>query len=55
MNMPSMNGVELAKRIRKTQPKVPLILLSSVGDEQFRQEVGLFNMILTKTTEHLTL
>lgn len=55
MNMPSMDGVELAKRIRKTQPRVPLILLSSAGDEQLKKEVGLFNIILTKPTKHLTL
>ena len=55
MNMPVMDGVELAKNIRSLQPKVPLILLSSVGSEQLKKAQGLFNRVLTKPTKHHTL
>jgi signal transduction histidine kinase/ligand-binding sensor domain-containing protein/DNA-binding response OmpR family regulator len=55
MNMPVMDGVELAKNIRETQPDLPIILLSSVGNEQLKEEPGLFNVVLTKPTKHHTL
>lgn len=52
MNMPGMDGIQLAKEIRKIQPELPLMLLSSVGNEQIRQEANLFNIVLTKPTKH---
>lgn len=52
MNMPYMDGIQLAKEIRKMFPHLPLILLSSVGNEQVRGEADLFNMVLTKPTKH---
>jgi len=55
MNMPGMDGVQLAKKIRIKYPLVPLILLSSMGNEQSRKESHLFNAILTKPTKHQVL
>jgi len=55
MNMPGMDGVQLAKKIRKNYPAIPLILLSSMGNEQSRKEAHLFNAILTKPTRHQVL
>jgi len=52
MNMPLMDGVELTKKIRKKYPDMPVILLSSIGNEQRRSEAHLFNSILTKPTRH---
>lgn len=52
MNMPDMDGIQLAKEIRKMQPEIPLMLLSSVGNEQIRHEANLFNIVLTKPTKH---
>lgn len=52
MNMPVMDGVQLAKRIRKTHPDVPIILLSSMGNEQSRKESHLFNAVLTKPARY---
>ncbi|ASU36377.1 hybrid sensor histidine kinase/response regulator [Mucilaginibacter xinganensis] len=52
MNMPGMNGVELAKKIRSVKPAMRLILLSSIGNEQIRNDAGLFNVILTKPVKH---
>jgi len=48
MNMPGMNGIELAQMIRKKFNKLPLVLLSSVGDEKMKDHPELFNGILTK-------
>lgn len=48
MKMPEMDGAELAKVIRTKIPLVPIILLSSVGDETRTNYSHLFNSILTK-------
>lgn len=55
MNMPVMDGVQLARKIRKMQPELPIILLSSMGNEQSRNESHLFNSILTKPARHQVL
>jgi CheY-like chemotaxis protein len=48
MKMPEMDGAELAEAMRKKIPQVPIILLSSVGDETRTKYSHLFNSILTK-------
>ncbi len=48
MQMPEMDGVELCQQIRSKFPKVPIILLSSIGDETKKKYPDLFNAILTK-------
>jgi CheY-like chemotaxis protein len=48
MQMPEMDGIELAQYIRETTPKVPILLLTSMGDERGKHHAGLFNAILTK-------
>jgi len=48
MQMPEMDGCELAQNIQQLYPELPIILLSSVGDERNKQYAGLFNSILTK-------
>jgi len=55
MNMPEMDGVQLAKNIRQTHPDLPLILLSSMGNEQSKHSAHLFNAILTKPTKQQVL
>jgi len=55
MNMPVMDGVQLTREIRKKHPDLPVILLSSMGNEQSRSEAHLFNAILTKPTRHQVL
>jgi signal transduction histidine kinase/ligand-binding sensor domain-containing protein/DNA-binding response OmpR family regulator len=52
MNMPEMDGIDLAKIIRNKYPKTPIILLSSIGNEQSRHEAHLFDVILTKPAKH---
>ncbi|NCD69921.1 hybrid sensor histidine kinase/response regulator [Mucilaginibacter agri] len=52
MSMPGMDGAQFADTVRGTHPKVPIILLSSVGNEQSRQMPHLFNVVLSKPTKH---
>ncbi|HEV3252226.1 MAG TPA: ATP-binding protein, partial [Puia sp.] len=48
MQMPGMDGVELATCIKKTHPDLPIIVLTSMGDDHYKQYPGLFRSILTK-------
>jgi CheY-like chemotaxis protein len=48
MQMPDMDGCELAEQVQRLYPEVPIILLSSVGDERNKKYAGLFKSILTK-------
>ncbi|MGA0559909.1 two-component regulator propeller domain-containing protein [Larkinella sp. VNQ87] len=48
MQMPEMNGVELARRIREQHAHLPIVLLSSVGEETRKAHPELFSAILTK-------
>jgi signal transduction histidine kinase/ligand-binding sensor domain-containing protein/DNA-binding response OmpR family regulator len=52
MQMPDMDGCELAGNIQHLYPKLPIILLSSVGDERNKKYSGLFKSILTKPIKH---
>ncbi len=52
MSMPGMDGVQFATSVKNKHPKLPVILLSSIGNEQSRQVSHLFNVILTKPTKH---
>ncbi|MFD1257063.1 response regulator [Mucilaginibacter terrae] len=46
--MPDMDGVQLAQNIKQKHPAVPIILLSSIGDEHARKHSKLFSYILNK-------
>jgi len=48
MNMPEMDGIELSRKIKELYPHIPIILLSSLGDESHRSYPGLFASILAK-------
>lgn len=50
--MPEMNGTNLATIIKEKYPELPIILLSSVGDESNKNYKGIFNAILTKPVKH---
>ena len=52
MQMPFMDGIELARGVKKKQPSIPIILLSSLGDERNKDYTGLFNAVLTKPIKH---
>ncbi|MFM9910472.1 MAG: response regulator, partial [Chitinophagaceae bacterium] len=48
MHMPEMDGIELAEKIKKIHPSLPIILLSSVGNEVGKNNAHLFNAVLSK-------
>lgn len=48
MHMPEMDGVELAKRIRESKVKTPLVLFSSVGRREVGDNMNLFSAYLSK-------
>jgi signal transduction histidine kinase/ligand-binding sensor domain-containing protein/DNA-binding response OmpR family regulator len=48
MHMPGMNGLELAKAIKKRYPRLPIMLLSSLGQDIGKGNNKLFNVVLAK-------
>jgi len=48
MEMPEMNGVAFAKKVKAINNKLPIIMLSSIGDESMKSFSNLFSAILTK-------
>lgn len=55
MQMPFMDGIELARSVKRKLPLMPVILLSSLGDERNKDYPGLFNAVLTKPIKHQVL
>ena len=56
MQMPGMDGVQLSSLIKEKYKSVPIILLSSIGDESKKKYPGLFTAVLTKPVkqQHLS-
>ncbi|MBC7743546.1 MAG: response regulator [Flavobacterium sp.] len=48
MQMPEMDGITLSARIKEAFPLIPIILLSSIGDETRSKHPELFVSVLTK-------
>ncbi|WP_295317669.1 response regulator, partial [Roseobacter sp.] len=48
MHMPDMDGLELARRMRKMRPGMPLVLFSSLGLRDVETEEALFDAYLAK-------
>ncbi|MDI4635112.1 GAF domain-containing protein [Pelomonas sp. V22] len=48
MHMPQMDGLELARRLRKLARKLPLVLFSSLGRREAGDTEGLFGAYLAK-------
>ncbi|HTF18505.1 MAG TPA: two-component regulator propeller domain-containing protein [Chryseolinea sp.] len=55
MLMPEMDGIQLARLVKKLYPSVPIILLSSMGDERGRNYSDLFSSVLTKPVKQTQL
>ncbi|HMH23065.1 MAG TPA: two-component regulator propeller domain-containing protein [Puia sp.] len=55
LQMPEMDGIVLAETIRKKYARVPIILLSSVGNERGKYEPDLFRSVLTKPVKQQVL
>jgi signal transduction histidine kinase/ligand-binding sensor domain-containing protein/DNA-binding response OmpR family regulator len=52
MNMPVIDGLQFTRKIKKKYPGLPVILLSSLGNEQSKKESNLFSAMLTKPVHH---
>jgi signal transduction histidine kinase/CheY-like chemotaxis protein/ligand-binding sensor domain-containing protein len=48
MQMPEMDGLQLGKSVRERYPGLPLILLSSIGDERHEAYAEVFTSVLNK-------
>jgi len=48
MEMPEMDGATLAKTVKERYPELPIVMLSSIGDETKSKYPGLFSSILIK-------
>ncbi|MDO3624982.1 hybrid sensor histidine kinase/response regulator [Mucilaginibacter sp. BT774] len=48
MQMPGMDGVEFTTLLKHRRPHLPVILLSSIGDESQKKHPGLFVAVLNK-------
>lgn len=48
LEMPEMDGLGLAKAIREQGSTIPIVLLSSIGDEHKEKHSGLFSAVLIK-------
>jgi len=48
MHMPEMNGIELGMLIRQQFPHLPIMLLSSMGDDLGKNNNDIFSSVLTK-------
>ena len=55
MEMPEMDGVGLARALKVDHADLPIIMLSSIGDESKRKYPGLFSTILVKPVKQLHL
>lgn len=55
MQMPDMDGVMLSLLVKKERKDIPIILLSSIGDESLKNFPDLFAAVLTKPVKPLHL
>lgn len=52
MYMPEMNGVELARKVKELYPKLPIVLLTSLGYVRTSDHNNLFCDTLTKPVKY---
>jgi signal transduction histidine kinase/ligand-binding sensor domain-containing protein/DNA-binding response OmpR family regulator len=52
LHMPEMDGISLAKTLRSKNNDIPILLLSSVGNEYRRKYPDLFQAVLNKPVKH---
>jgi signal transduction histidine kinase/CheY-like chemotaxis protein/ligand-binding sensor domain-containing protein len=55
MQMPEMDGVQLSTAIKEKNKTLPIILLSSIGDETKKKHPKLFSAVLTKPVKQQAL
>ena len=52
LEMPEMDGIQLAQLIKQNYPVLPVILLNKTGDESFRKYSALFTAVINKPVRH---
>lgn len=52
LKMPGKDGMELALEIKERYPRLPLILLSTIGAKGIKDHERLFSSVLTKPVKH---
>lgn len=55
MHLPDIDGISLSKGIKQDHPVLPVILLSSLGNESVKQHAYLFKAILVKPVKQIHL
>ncbi|NCD68731.1 response regulator [Mucilaginibacter agri] len=53
--MPGMSGIQFATVVKEQYPNIPIMLLSSIGDEYGPENIGLFTSILSKPVKQYQL
>jgi signal transduction histidine kinase/CheY-like chemotaxis protein/streptogramin lyase len=48
MNMPEFNGAQLAKKIKESQPQLPIVSISSISNEHNKEYMSCFHATLKK-------
>lgn len=54
-HMPEMDGIQFTRQVRSLYRHIPVILLSSIGDERKKENLKLFNFVLTKPIKQYAL
>jgi signal transduction histidine kinase/DNA-binding response OmpR family regulator len=52
IDMPEMNGIELAKLIRIKYPSIPLVAMTRTGDEKHKEYIQFFSSQVSKPVRH---
>ena len=55
IDMPGMNGVELAQNIKKIQPHLPVMLMNTAGNENYKSNQALFVSVINKPIKYRVL
>src|SRR5690606_26702853 len=55
MHMPEMDGLQFSKRVKQNYPNIPILLLSSVGDDAHLKQKDIFYAVLLKPVRHQSL
>jgi len=48
LQMPEMDGITLAQSIKKSYPDIPVMLLNSAGNEEYKKHPELFSSVINK-------
>jgi CheY-like chemotaxis protein/signal transduction histidine kinase len=52
MQMPEMNGMKFSRVVRELYPSIPIVLMSTVHDEESKQHEGILTSLINKPIRH---